>query len=462
MPEENKPEDVKDEFCNQPIGPWIIGVVALSVMSVFWVVMKRDDILQGVGEVEPPKVKLPIPGEPSFPKGVIPAAMPVVQADPNYKVAGITKATPNGGMQLVANQTNTGFQDSLKYAVNAIIPSVCDVHARHVVRTPVRRQAVDAQNMQFVPPFSGVIDKFIENKGFENIGAGIIVDERGYVLTNSHVTFEATDIVVTVFGTPARDYHADLVAQDPNTDLAILKLRADGPFPEATIGDSSFTQIGDYVIAVGSPFGIEQTVTSGIVSGIRKSVVIESVQYKNLFQTDTPINRGSSGGPLVNLKGEVIGVSTAIYAPTGVFSGTGFAIPINDCKNFLSKNLGKNYSFPVDKKGMLAAPVIDIQNVKRSPVPIRFGLEVMPMDSVIAQQFGLRDRQGVLVNRVMDGSPADVAGIQRGDVIISVAGITITDKDEIPKVVANFRAGENVNVRFLRNGKIDEVLVRLQ
>ncbi|MBF0503619.1 MAG: trypsin-like peptidase domain-containing protein [Candidatus Omnitrophica bacterium] len=463
MPQEKEPEEVEDGFCHQPIGPWIMGLVALSVMSVFWVVMKREDILQGVKEVEAPKVKLPIPGEPSFPGGVMPAAMTTLPTDSNYVRAAITKATPYGNMQLVANQVNNGgFQDSLKYAVNAIIPSVCDVHARHVVRTPVGRSNPNAQNLQFVPPFSGAIDKFIENKGFENIGAGIVVDERGFVLTNYHVIAEATDIVVTVFGQPPRDIFADVVAQDPKMDMAILKLRADGPFPEAAIGDSSFSQIGDYVVAVGSPFGIEQTVTSGIISGIRKSIAIEGVQYGNLFQTDTAINRGSSGGPLVNLKGEVIGMNTAIYAPTGVFSGTGFAIPINDCKDFLSRNLGKNYSFPVDQKGLLAAQQFDLPNIKRSPVPIRFGLEVMPMDSIIAKQFGLRDTQGVLVNRVVHGSPAENAGIQRGDVVLSVAGVLITDKDEIPKVVQNFRAGENVNVRILRNGKEDEILVRLQ
>ncbi|MBF0571467.1 MAG: trypsin-like peptidase domain-containing protein [Candidatus Omnitrophica bacterium] len=461
MPLDKEPEEIEDGFCHQPIGPWIIGVVALSVMSVFWVVMKREDILQGAGEVEAPKLKLPIPGEPSFPKGVVPAAMNGAPADRNYSLAAITKATPYGNMQLVGNQVNAGFQDSLKNAVNAIIPSVCDVHATRVVGMPTAKP-VDAQNMQFVPPFSGAIDKFIENKGFENIGAGMIVDERGFVLTNFHVIAQATDIVITIFGTPPRDFRADVVAQDPKMDLALLKLRGDGPFPEAAIGDSAFSQIGDYVVAVGSPFGIEQTVTSGIISGIRKSIVIEGVQYGNLFQTDTAINRGSSGGPLVNLKGEVIGMNTAIYAPTGVFSGTGFAIPINDCKDFLSRNLGKNYSFPVDQKGMLAALPADIPNVKRSPVPIRFGLEVMPMDSIIAQQFGLRDTQGVLVNRVMHGSPAEDAGIQRGDVVLSVAGVTITDKDEIPKVVQNFRAGENVNVRILRNGREDEILVRLQ
>ncbi|MBF0511564.1 MAG: trypsin-like peptidase domain-containing protein [Candidatus Omnitrophica bacterium] len=462
MPQENKPEDIEDGFCHQPIGPWIIGVVALSVMSVFWVVMKREDILQGAGEVEAPKVKLPIPGEPSFPKGVTPAAANGAVVDNNYVRAALTKATPYGNMQLVGNPVNAGFQDSLKYAVNAIIPSVCDVHAMRVAGQTSPRVGADAQNMQFVAPFGGGVDKFIDNKGYENIGAGTLVDERGFVLTNYHVIAEATNIVVTVFGNPPRDYQADIVAQDPQKDMALLKLRGDGPFPEAKIGDSGFTQIGDYVVAVGSPFGIDQTVTSGIISGIRKSIVIQGAQYENLFQTDASINRGSSGGPMVNLKGEVIGMNTAIYAPTGVFSGTGFAIPINDCKDFLSRNLGRNYSFPVDQRGMLAAQTVNIPNVKRSPSPIRFGLEVLPMDSIIAQQFGLRDTQGVLVNRIVHGSPAEDAGIQRGDVILSVAGVAITDKDEIPKVVQNFRAGDNVNVRLLRNGKEDEILVRLQ
>ncbi|MBF0618644.1 MAG: trypsin-like peptidase domain-containing protein [Candidatus Omnitrophica bacterium] len=459
------PEEEKNKFCGQPLGPWIAGIVFVTIMLVFWVIMRRKEIVMGV-EAEELKAQMSAPpppqvmNEPKFPREVRAAAFPAQQpgSAKNYSLAAITKATPGGGFQLVAN-TDSKFQNSLKDSVNTIIPSVCDIHARHIVRTPVR-QTTDAQGFKFVPPFTGAIDKFVENKGFENVGAGIIVDDRGYVLTNSHVTLEATDIVVTVFGNPSRDLKADIVAQEPNLDLSLLKLRADGPFPEAKLGDSSFTQIGDYVIAVGSPFGIEQTVTSGIISGIRKSLMIEGVRYQNLFQTDTPINRGSSGGPLVNLDGEVVGVNTAIYAPTGVFSGTGFTIPINDCKDFLAANLGRNFTVPVDQKGMVTGklPVTAMS----APVPIHFGLEVMPVSHVVARQFGIGEGQGVLVNRVVDESPASFAGIQRGDVITSIAGVLVSSKDEVQKVVTHFRPGDNVNVRIIRNGKTDELLVKVQ
>ncbi|MBF0594857.1 MAG: trypsin-like peptidase domain-containing protein [Candidatus Omnitrophica bacterium] len=455
-------DEQNNEFCNQSIRPWVYGLVGVSFLSVMWVVLKREEIFVPA-EMEPPKAPkaaLPAPGEPSFPKAVMPAAMAV---DPNYQRAALTKATPNGGMQLVANQVNGGgFQDSLKDAVNSIIPMVCDIHARRIPRAP-RQPAADAQNLKFVPPFDGVIDKFIANKGYEKIGSGFFVDDRGYILTNYHVTQDATDVMVTVFGTPARDYPADIVAQDPNADMALLKLKnADGPFPEARIGDSSWTQVGDYVVAVGSPFGIEQTVTSGIISGNRKSMVIDGVRYKDLFQIDAAINRGSSGGPLVNMKGEVIGMNTAIYAPTGVFSGTGFSIPINNCKDFLSANLGKSYTVPLDQKGMVNVALTKFSHLKQGPVPVHFGIEVMAVDAIIAKQYGIAVGQGVLVNRILDGSPAAIAGIVRGDIIMQVAGVDIVETNDIPKVVTHFKAGDNVNVRILRNGKSDEVLVKLQ
>lgn len=460
------PEDHNDEFCNQSIRPWVYGLIGVSVLSVMWVVLKRNEIFVPA-EFEPPHMPKSMPsmtGEPSFPKGVMPAAMNAPQpVDPNYARAALTKATPNGGMQLVAQQVNGGgFQDSLKDSVNAIIPTVCDIHAQRIPRAP-RKPVVDAQNLRFVPPFDGVIDKFIANKGFERIGSGVFVDERGYILTNYHVTQDATDIMVTVFGTPARDYPATIVAQDANSDLAILQIKgADVLFPEARIGDSSWTQVGDYVVAVGSPFGIEQTVTSGIISGNRKSMVIDGVRYKDLFQTDASINRGSSGGPLVNMKGEVIGINTAIYAPTGVFSGTGFAIPINNCKDFLSATLGKSYTVPLDQKGMVNVALTKFSHLKQGPIPVHFGIEVMAVDPIISKQYGIPLGQGVLVNRILDGSPAAIAGIMRGDIVMSVAGVPIVETNDIPKVVTHFKAGDNVNVRIYRNGKYDEVLVRLQ
>ncbi|MBF0384292.1 MAG: trypsin-like peptidase domain-containing protein [Candidatus Omnitrophica bacterium] len=474
-------EDPNDSFCTKPLGPWIAALAVVGVMLLFWVIMRHEDINQGI-ETETvntrAKIKMPKAGEPQFPSPVTQAAYTQAQAitqalpnggvpyqpnqnpSSNYKVAAITKATPNGGMQLVAN-TDSKFQNSLKDAVNAIIPSVCDIHAIRVVRTNIRKPA-DAQNMQFVPPFDGAIDKFIENKGYENVGAGIVIDERGYVLTNYHVTKDATDIIVTVFGNPSRDIRADIVAEEPNLDLALVKLRADGPFPEVKLGDSSFSQIGDYVVAVGSPFGIEQTVTSGIISGIRKSILIEGIRYQNLFQTDAPINRGSSGGPLVDLNGDVIGINTAIYAPTGVFSGTGFAIPINDCKDFLGKALKRNFPLPVDRKGMLAAALPTTNPAPGAPLPVRFGLEVMPINEIIARQFKISPWKGVLVNRVLDESPASFAGIQRGDIVVAIAGVPIKSAEDIRNVVAHFKSGDGVNVRILRNGKTDEILVKIQ
>lgn len=482
----HKIDDSNDSFCSKPLTPWIAALVVTTLMLVFWVVMRREEIIKPM-ESEALRRNNPAntsrQGDPKFPGPVQQAAMTqpmggmqpaaITKATPNggmqivngnrpvsnYSVAAITKATPNGGMQLIAN-TDSKFQNSLKDAVNTIIPSVCDIHAQRVVRVPVN-QPRGAQNFQFIPPFDGAIDKFIENKGYENIGAGIIVDQKGYVLTNYHVTKDATNIIVTVFGNPSKDIRADIVAQDPNLDLALLKLRADGSYPEVILGDSSFTQIGDYVVAVGSPFGIEQTVTSGIISGIRKSIVIENMRYDSLFQTDAPINHGSSGGPMVNLSGEVIGINTAIYAPTGVFSGTGFAIPINDCKDFLSSALRRNFTVPVDRRGMLAA-MPKVTTVDGVPLPIHFGLEVMPINDVIAKQFKIPAGKGVLVNRVIDESPASFAGIKRGDILTAIAGAAIHSAEDIRKVVAHFKTGDNVNVRIQRNGKTDEFLVKLQ
>ena len=452
-----------ESFCKKSLGPWIVGLVVTAVMFVFWTVMKREEIISGM-ESENKEPAKPTPttqdlNAPRFPNAVQPAAF---QSTP-YQPVAITKATPNGGMQLVAavgpNVSDSRFQNSLKGAVNKIIPSVVDIHARTVANAPAPAP-VDAQNLEFVPPFGGGIDKFIGNAGFENIGSGIFVDGRGYVLTNYHVTKDANEIVVTIFGNPTRDVRADVVANEPNLDLALIKVRDNGPFPEAQLADSTQTQVGDYVVAVGSPFGIEQTVTSGIISGVRKSVMIEGLRYENLFQTDAPINHGSSGGPLVNLRGEVIGINTAIYAPTGVFNGTGFSIPVNDCRNFLSQTLERNYSVPVIP-GTMPGDMPPTNLVPQAPTPVHFGLEVLPVNEVIAKQFGV-PMQGVLVNRVMDELPASLAGIKRGDIILSMAGFPIETAEDIRDVVARFHLGDNVNVNILRNGIIDEVFVRLQ
>ena len=432
-----------EAFCKRPLGPWIAGLIATTVMFVGWTVLKKEEIIKGM-EVENKEPTKPAPtqslnGGPRFPNSV----QPVAFVSTPYQPVAITKATPNGGMQLVAAvrapqaMVDSRFQNSLKSAIGKVMPTVCDIHARNFNAGPVQAG------------------------GNENIGAGIFVDARGYVLTNYHVTKDASEVVVTIFANPPRDVRADVVANAPNLDLSILKVRDNGPFPEAQLGDSNYTSIGDYVIAVGSPFGIEQTVTSGIISGVRKSVMIEGLRYENLFQTDAPINHGSSGGPLVNLNGDVIAINTAIYAPTGVFNGTGFAIPINDCKLFLTQSLDRNFSTPVVPGGMMPGELPPTNFIPSSATPVQFGLEVLPVNEVIAKQFGI-PQEGVLVNRVIDELPASLAGIKRGDIIVSIAGYPIQTAEDIRAVIARFHLGDNVDVSVLRNGIIDEIFVRLQ
>jgi S1-C subfamily serine protease len=474
----------EDHFCDKSLKPWLIALVLLTVLFVVWGMVDREELLphrRAAGTPAPASVQH---GEPViYPGPVRPVAFAApadpaanVNPDPNlnpnpvnayannpYNLAAITKATPNGGVQLVANTTNTGFQSTLKKSVNAVLPTVCDIHAMWTRPRGVRKQFVNGQpNVQFAPPFDGTIDKFVQNQGYENIGAGFIVDERGYVLTNYHVVRDATNILVTVPGNPERNFTARAVASDPTKDLALLKLDTKTElFQEAKLGDSSFAQVGDYVISIGSPFGMEQTVTSGIISGIRKAVMIDGIEFMNLIQTDAPINRGSSGGPLVNMKGEIIGITTAIYAPTGVFNGTGFVIPINDVKDFIGAQLGQKFSLPVNQRGMFEQPVQAKPVAAGGPVPVRFGVEAIPLDPLLAKQMGAENMGGILVNRVLDNSPAGNAGITRGDIITSIGGVPVKTLSDVALTVSHFKAGDNANVTVVRNGKTNELLVKL-
>lgn len=165
-----------------------------------------------------------------------------------------------------------------------------------------------------------------------SIGSGVIFDPKGYVLTNYHVIAGAQEIEVTPFGYREMVYSARIVKTDQDNDLAILKIDSQEKFPCATLGNSDLIEVADTVLAIGSPFGLEHTVTKGIISDDKRHLIIDGTEYKEMIQTDAAINRGNSGGPLINVDGEVVGINTAIYAPTGIFAGVGFAIPINKAK----------------------------------------------------------------------------------------------------------------------------------
>jgi len=219
--------------------------------------------------------------------------------------------------------------DDLASAFAAVRPAVVNITADKVTQ---RRGGSLASSITFDDPSI----QFVEE---QSLGSGIIVDRRGYIVTNAHVIANAQNIKVVTFGFERRAYPAQIIRKDTVNDIAMLKIQPDAPLPTAILGDSDMIKVADRTLAVGSPFGLEQTVTAGIISDDSRNLVIEGQTYENMIQTDAAINRGNSGGALVNVKGEVIGINTAIYAPTGVFTGIGFAIPANKVKPILKETL---------------------------------------------------------------------------------------------------------------------------
>ena len=259
------------------------------------------------------------------------------------------------------------------------------------------------------------------------LGSGFIIDKSGLILTNNHVVEKATEIKVKIES--GKEYNAKLVGRDPKTDLALIQTKPDADFPDAVLlGDSDAIRVGDWVIAVGNPFGLGHTVTDGIISATGR--VIGAGPYDDFLQTDAAINPGNSGGPLFNMKGEVIGINTAIIAQG---QGIGFAIPINMAKELL----------PQLKSGKI----------------IRGWLGVMIQDITpeLAKSFGLKTTEGVLISDVVKNDPADKAGLKAGDVVIRFDGKEIKNAHVLSRIVANTPPGRQVVLEILRNGKESKV-----
>ncbi|OGS22777.1 MAG: hypothetical protein A2252_10655 [Elusimicrobia bacterium RIFOXYA2_FULL_39_19] len=264
----------------------------------------------------------------------------------------------------------------------------------------------------------------------EGGGTGVIIDPDGYVLTNEHVIHGADEIKVTaVIDNNEKTFTGKVIGKDSRTDLAIVKINSSSRLPAAPLGDSGKIRVGEWVIAIGSPFGLEQTVTSGIISALRQSIRIEDKEYRDFIQTDAAINRGNSGGPLCNIRGEIIGINTAIYAPTGVFSGIGFAIPINRAKEILDDLIHKGKVV----RGWL-------------------GVEIIPVDPAIKKQFNLKNMEGALVNNVLRNSPAQKAGVKRGDCIIEFNKRKIVKPADLQASVSETNPKKTVPVKIIRNG----------
>jgi len=269
----------------------------------------------------------------------------------------------------------------------------------------------------------------------QGTGSGVVVDKNGYILTNLHVVEDASRIQVK-FHNDSKEYDAKLIGSDPETDLAVIKVDVGRPLIPAKIGNSDATQVGDWVIAIGSPFGLEATVTAGIISAKGRQVGGEGHQLQRFLQTDAAINPGNSGGPLVNVRGEVIGINTAIATDTGSYAGVGFALPINLAVSVYNQ-------------------IIKTGKVSRGSI----GIEFRQGREDLLKAYGATS--GVFVERVAPGGPADKAGIKAEDIIIAYNGQPVKDGDDLVNRVANTPVGTEATVTVLRDGKKIDFKVKI-
>ncbi len=338
-------------------------------------------------------------------------------------------------LQAAARSAPASFAD----LAEKLLPAVVNISTSQVSRERGRR---GPEIPRFPPgsPFEEFFRDFFEQnrpdappRRTTALGSGFIVDPGGYIVTNNHVISEADDITV-IFQDDTK-LKAEVVGRDAKTDLALLKVDTDKPLPFVEWGDSSVVRVGDWVIAIGNPFGLGGTVTAGIISATARN--INSGPYDDYLQTDASINRGNSGGPLFNLKGEVIGVTTSILSPSGGSIGLGFAAPSSLAKTVI----GQLREFGRARRGWL-------------------GVRIQTVTDEIAESLGLEDPGGALVAGVMDDGPAKEAGIEAGDVILSFDDKKVEDMRRLPRIVADTPIDKVVDVVIWRKG--EEVTLKVK
>jgi len=281
--------------------------------------------------------------------------------------------------------------------------------------------------------FGDRFDTGRQTRRSKGVGTGIIFDQSGLILTNEHVIHGASDIDVKITGFD-KPVKATVVGSDRDLDLAVLKVSVNKDLPVLKLGDSNKIEVGSWVIAIGNPYGLDHTVTVGVISAKGRPVTISNRLYKNLLQTDAAINPGNSGGPLLNTAGEVIGINTAVTASA---QGIGFAIPIGTVKEVLNDLI---------KKGKVIKPYL--------------GVILQPLDEELAQYFGAPNTDGALVSYVAPGSPAEKAGMLKGDVIIEINKNKLKTPDDVTEAVKKAKVGASLIVQILRDGHSKSVTVK--
>lgn len=324
-----------------------------------------------------------------------------------------------------AAQGATGLP-SLTALVKELKPTVVNISTTKLVRSPLDEffrgfgNSPDFFGDEFFKRFFG--DRQPREFKQKSLGSGFIIDKTGHILTNNHVIEQAEEIKVKLSN--QKEYDAEVIGTDPKTDLALIKIKGAGDLPIVHMGDSDTLEVGEWVVAIGNPFGLEQTVTAGIISA--KGRVIGAGPYDDFLQTDASINPGNSGGPLFNLKGEVVGINTAIVAGG---QGIGFAIPVNIAKRLLSQL----------KKGRVVYGYL--------------GVYIQDLTPELAESFGLKETQGVLISDVIPDSPAEKGKIQKGDVVLEYDEQQVKDRYQLVKMVGNTPVGKKVKIVVLRDKK---------
>ncbi|MEW5895900.1 MAG: Do family serine endopeptidase [Candidatus Omnitrophota bacterium] len=301
----------------------------------------------------------------------------------------------------------------------------------------------DDENLNnFFEHFFGQTPEFKEKQ--QGVGSGLIIEPDGYILTNEHVVANADQIKVTLIS--GREYDAELIGSDRRSDLAVIKIDAED-LPKASFGNSENLRIGQWVVAIGNPFAHllpnpEPTVTVGVISALDRTIAgpyLSDAIYTALIQTDAAINPGNSGGPLLNLRGEVVGINVAIFSTTGGYQGIGFAIPIDTVKRITSK-------------------IIRGEEVEYGWI----GVAIQNLDQNLAEYFGLKNPDGVLVHEVLVQGPASKAGIQKGDIILSVNQRRVRNVSELINLIGAITPGKIVSLRVFRNGSSRQVKVEVE
>jgi serine protease DegQ len=318
---------------------------------------------------------------------------------------------------------------SYREAARAALPSVVHIYTTQQIKQP-RHPLFDD------PIFRHFFGERPEGPAQRNagLGSGVIVSSNGYILTNYHVIEAADDIQVSL--NDGKTYKARVIGSDPESDLAILQIKAD-KLPSITFGQMDGLRVGDVVLAIGNPFGVGQTVTMGIVSALGRSHLGINT-FENFIQTDAAINPGNSGGALVDAHGNLVGINTAIYSRTGGNHGIGFAIPVSSARSIMEQ-------------------IIQSGAVTRGWI----GVEAQEITVELAESFGLPDTEGALIAGVVRGSPADVAGVRPGDVLLAVSGKAVKDPQIMLDLIASLKPEERATFRLRRDKNILEVQVKI-